>query len=602
MIQPLRVMIRTPFATLTARARFMDNQRLILWSALAAILFLNYQAWQHDYAPVTAAQSTVSAPSAASGSVAVAKGAELTDGLPALPESGTQASVAGSASLPANGATPGLANDAVVMPALAERSALVHVRTDVLDVTISLQGGDIRDATLLHYPIHKDTPNELVKLFGDAPNMAQAVFQWGLTAGGADAEPNHKALFSAVQTQYTLQDGEAGLSVPLTWTNGAGINVTRTLHFARGRYAIELDQRVQNDSTTPWRARAYSQVARHWQHVDRSMWNPDSYAFVGPALYDGKKYQKLDLEKPDADKLPKAALAGGWAAAMQHHFVAAIVPDPATAQEYNLSVKDKNFLLRVVGPVVEVAPGRATDFKDTLYVGPKLQEQLALAGPKLELTADYGRLTIIAQPLFWVLDHVHRVIGNWGFTIIIVTFLIKLCFYPLAQTSGRSMAKMRALGPRMKAIQERYKDDREQLGKQMMELYKREKVNPVAGCLPMVVQIPVFISFYWVLMESVEMRQAPFLFWVQDLSVRDPYWVLPALMGVAMFGQFKMNPAPPDPVQAKVFAFMPLVMTGMMAFFPAGLVLYWITNTVLSIAQQWRINKMVEATEHKVRG
>jgi YidC/Oxa1 family membrane protein insertase len=253
----------------------------------------------------------------------------------------------------------------------------------------------------------------------------------------------------------------------------------------------------------------------------------------------------------------------------------------------------------VMGPPLDVAPGAAADATATLYVGPKLQDELAPIAPKLDYATDYGRLTPIAQPLFWVLAKVHRLVGNWGFTIIIVTFLIKLLFFPLAQTSGRSMAKMRVLAPRMKTIQERFKDDREQLGKQMMELYKREKVNPLAGCLPIVVQIPVFIAFYYVLLESVELRQAPFLLWVHDLSNRDPYFVLPAIMGVAMYGQFKLNPAPPDPVQAKVFAFMPLVMTAMMAFFPAGLVLYWITNTTLSIAQQWHINNVVAADSKK---
>jgi YidC/Oxa1 family membrane protein insertase len=572
----------------------MDNQRLILWSALAAILFLNYQAWQHDYAPVPAATTAAVAPSTST-TPAAAKTADLGEGLPALTQTAATATTNGSA---ASLATPG--DSTLAVPA-ADTDGVVRVHTDVLDVVIALRGGDVREATLLKYPSRKNTPHELIRLFGTGPGAQPAVFQWGLTAGGTDAEPNHKALYSSPQSDYTLKDGEQSLAVPLTWTNGAGLTVTRTLRFTRARYAIELDQHVENAGTDTWRARAYTQMLKHWQHVDRSMWNPDSYAFVGPAVYDGTKYQKLEVEKPDPDKLPKAPLAGGWAASMQHHFVAAIVPDRAVPHEYGLNVKDKEFLLRVSGPVVAVAPNTSADFKDTLYVGPKLQEQLALAGPRLELTADYGRLTIIAQPLFWVLDHVHRLVGNWGFTIILVTFLIKLCFYPLAQTSGRSMAKMRALSPRLKAIQERYKDDREQLGKQMMELYKREKVNPVAGCLPMVVQIPVFIAFYWVLMESVEMRQAPFLFWVQDLSVRDPYWILPALMGAAMYGQFKMNPAPPDPVQAKVFAFMPLVMTGMMAFFPSGLVLYWITNTVLSIAQQWRINKLVEAADRKSR-
>jgi YidC/Oxa1 family membrane protein insertase len=576
----------------------MDNQRLILWFALAAILFMNFEAWQHDYNPpapagppaaVSPATTTSGAPPAAS----------LSDALPGVaPPAATPAAPPAQPGGPVT--APGADN---ALGATAPGTGpTVRVRTDVFDLQIALQGAEIRGATLLKYPKKKDSPTDLMRLFNVDAGEPLSVFQWGLTAGGTDAEPNHKALFSASASSYALADGADELVVPFTWTNGAGLTVTRTFRLKRGSYAIGLTQHVENSGPAPWRTRSYSQLLRHWQKVDRSMWNPDTYAFNGPAVYDGKKYQKLDAEKPDPDRLPKTPIAGGWAAAMQHHFVAAIVPDPTQPEEYTLTVKDRDFLLRVVGPVTEVAPGSSADFKETLFAGPKLQDQLAATGPKLELTADYGRLTIIAQPLFWLLAQVHRVVGNWGFTIILVTFLIKLCFYPLAQTSGRSMAKMRQLAPRMKTIQERYKDDKEQLGKQMMELYKREKVNPLAGCLPIIVQIPVFISFYWVLLESVEMRQAPFILWVQDLSTRDPYFILPAIMGAAMYGQFKLNPAPPDPVQAKVFAFMPLVMTAMMAFFPAGLVLYWITNTALSIAQQWRINQLVEASEKKSRG
>jgi YidC/Oxa1 family membrane protein insertase len=251
-------------------------------------------------------------------------------------------------------------------------------------------------------------------------------------------------------------------------------------------------------------------------------------------------------------------------------------------------------LMQVTGPTRSVASGTSARLQQTLYMGPKLQQQLVQAGPRLDLTVDYGKLTLIAEPLFWLLDKVHKVVANWGLAIIIVTFLIKLVFYKLAETSGRSMARMRNITPRMKALQERYKDNREELGKQMMELYKREKVNPVAGCLPMLVQIPFFIAFYWVLMESVEMRQAPFFGWLNDLSTMDPYFILPVIMAVAMYLQFKLNPAPPDPIQAKVFAFMPVVMAVTMAWFPSGLLLYWITNTVLSILQQWHINKIVE--------
>ena len=566
----------------------MDNQRLFLWTGLALVLYLNYLAWQHDYAPPPpVASQSVTVPQPQSASPGAAPGASLSDTLPAV------GAAAPAPAPPIEGAAPAAA---------AATAATIRVRTDVLDLVVSLEGGTIREATLRRYPRTKDTPNEFVRLFAaDGPD-APSLFQWGLTAGGTAAEPNHKALFTASAPSYALRDGQSELVVPLSWSDGAGLNVTRTLTLKRGSYAIDLAQHVDNTGSAPWRGRAYAQLQRHWEKAERSMWNPETSSFKGPAIYDGHKYQKLDLEKPDPALLPKTPIMGGWAAAMQHYFVAAIVPDPAAAAEYALAVKDREFQLRVAGPAREAPAGGSADFRDTLFVGPKLQDQLAATAPELDRTADYGRLTILARPLFWMLAQVHRLVGNWGFTIIIVTFLIKLCFYPLAQTSGRSMARMRAIAPRMKAIQERYKDDREQLGRQMMELYKREKVNPLAGCLPIVVQIPVFIAFYWVLLESVEMRQAPFLLWVQDLSTRDPFFVLPAIMGAAMYGQYKLNPAPPDPMQAKVFMFMPLVMTVMMAFFPAGLVLYWITNTGLSIAQQWRINKLVEAEDKKARG
>jgi YidC/Oxa1 family membrane protein insertase len=277
------------------------------------------------------------------------------------------------------------------------------------------------------------------------------------------------------------------------------------------------------------------------------------------------------------------------------------VPAAGKPYQYEVKVEDLDYLLRVVGPAVAVPAGGGAEFTETLFVGPKLQDQLKAAGPKLELTADYGMLTILSQPLFWLLSKVHDFVGNWGLTIIIVTFLIKLVFYKRSETSGRSMAKMKTIAPRLKAVQERHKDDREAQARAMMELYKREKINPVAGCLPMLVQIPFFLAFYWVLLESVEMRQAPFFGWIQDLSSRDPYFILPILMGVAMFAQFKLNPTPPDPVQAKVFAFMPVIMTVMFMWFPAGLVLYWPTNTALSIAQQWKINRVVEAEAKKNR-
>jgi YidC/Oxa1 family membrane protein insertase len=572
----------------------MDNQRLFLWVGLLFLLWMNYDAWQRDYAPKPLpASAQTAAATSASGAPASALGGSL----PSVGGAATGAATPAVAGAPATGAAtpaPAAATPSAFASAAPAAAPTVHVRTDVLDLTLSTVGGELQRATLPRYPVKKDEPNTPVTLLNVGGNDTTFLFQSGLTAGAAN-EPNHLARFTAAANEYTLASGQNDVEVPLTWTNGEGVTVTKTYTFTRGSYAVQIRYDVQNASNAPFRASQYAQILRHWQHPERSMWNPETYSFKGPAIWDGNKYRKLDVENDEDTKL-SIAVKDGWLAALQHHFAVAFVPPRGEPQTYSMNVKDKDFLLRAVGPMKEVAPGTAGQFKETVWIGPKLQAPLADIHPELPRVTDYGNiLFVIAKPLFWLLQKVHNLIGNWGWAIIVVTLLLKLLFYKLAETSGRSMAKMRNLQPRMKDIQERYKDDREALGRAMMELYKREKINPVAGCLPILIQIPVFMGFYWVLLESVEMRQAPWMLWINDLSVRDPFFVLPMINGLAMYGQFKLNPAPPDPVQAKVFAFMPLVMTAMMAFFPSGLVLYWITNTGLSIAQQWRINKVVEA-------
>jgi len=566
----------------------MDNQRIFLWLALLFVLWLNVDAWMKDYgtpgssSPATATSPAESAPGAGTPSSA------LTEQLPSI-DASAQAGAAGAAT------------DLTAVAEGPAGEAAVRVVTDVLDLDISLTGGSIVRADLLKYPVHKDKPDIKVRLFNTDSSDSLYLYQSGLTSGQPGrAEPNHLAAFSATASEYRLAEGAEQLEVPLTWTDGSGLSVTKVYVLRRGQYEVGVRYDVDNASPEPATLAPYDQLLRHWVPVERSMFDVETYAFRGPAIYDGESYRKLDVEDEDDQKFSQA-VTGGWVAAMQHHFVAAIAPPADEKNRIALKVEDKDYLLRVVGPAHTVPAGGRLEIDRNLYVGPKLQAQLKETGPRLELTADYGKLTILAQPLFWLLEKVHGVVGNWGWAIIIVTFLIKLVFYKLAETSGRSMAKMRTVAPRMKAIQERYKDDREGQARATMELYKREKINPVAGCLPMLVQIPFFLAFYWVLLESVEMRQAPFMFWIQDLSSRDPFFILPLLMGGAMFLQFKLNPTPPDPVQAKVFAFMPVIMTAMFAWFPAGLVLYWLTNTVLSIAQQWKINKLVESEDKKRR-
>jgi len=357
---------------------------------------------------------------------------------------------------------------------------------------------------------------------------------------------------------------------------------------------------VENAGANAWRAASYAQILRNDPPVETSMFSVESYAFQGPAFYDGVKYEKLDREDAE-DRALARDIQGGWIAGMQHHFVTAIVPAGSASYRYTLKTDGNQYLLSTTGPSVTVAPGSGATFEETLFVGPKLQAQLEKTGPRLDLVADYGVLTLLAKPLFWLLEQAYKLTTNWGWSIVLITLLLKLVFYPLSESSGKSMAKMRVLGPRMKNLQETYKDDREKLGRAMMDLYKREKINPLAGCLPILIQMPVFFAFYWVLLESVEMRQAPFAFWIQDLSSRDPFFVLPVIMAGAMFVQYKLNPTPPDPIQAKVFMILPFIMSATFAFFPAGLVLYWVTNTLLSIAQQWNINRRIEAEAKKTR-
>jgi len=561
----------------------MDNPRLYLWIGLALLAWMNVVQWNRDYG-ATAAPPTAAATTQAADATAAGQGQ-----LPSVPT--------GEASAPSATALPPADGSAAAPAAASGPTPRVRVITDVLDLDISLQGGDLVRADLPKYPRDKKPGSPPVRLLGtQEPDFS--ITRTGLRALNGRAEPTHLATYTSAADEYRLAPGAEELRVPITWTDGQGVTVTKTYVFKPGRYDIEVVYDVDNRSAEPWSGASYVQLARHIYSPERSMFDVESYAYRGPAIYDGNKYRKLDITDKDEGKFAQN-VTNGWIATMQHHFVSAAVPPAGEDYHFTLGQDGDHALLTYRGPLKAVPAGTTGRFTETLFVGPKLQAQLETVGPRLELTADYGKLTILSQPLFWLLEKVYGFVGNWGWAIIIVTFLLKLLFYKLTETSGRSMAKMRTIAPRIKSIQERYKDDREQLAKQMMEIYKREKINPVAGCLPILVQIPVFLAFYWVLLESVEMRQAPFMLWIQDLSSKDPFFILPILMGVAMYGQFKLNPAPPDPMQAKIFAFMPVIMTVMMAWFPSGLVLYWLTNTLLSIAQQWNINRVVEAEAKK---
>jgi YidC/Oxa1 family membrane protein insertase len=558
-----------------------NNPRFYLWLALALVLWLNYTTWQKDYPPQPPA------PAAASQTAPSKQPSSLANSIPQAQPSGEPSGAPTASSAPPPPVPAAAAGIPPVKPAGAAKASLIHVHTDVYDIDISTRGGTLEDVHLLKYAQFKGQAAR-VQLENDASPETVYLLQTGLTGTAGAAYPNHTAIFTAQRQSYDM-DGSRQLRVPLTWSND-GVTVTKTYVFTKGSYGIGLAYTIQNHGATPWQARPYAQIYRDDPRTKRSYFNTNSYAYHGPAIWDGDKYVPLDPSKAEYQHFSQT-VTNGWIAATENDFVSAVVPGKGAPYRFSCEVSGPEYLLSAVGPEQTVAPGATATIDQTLFVGPKLHAQLEKIEPSLKYVVGYGMLTVLAGPLFWLLSKVHAITGNWGVAIILVTFLLKLVLYPLSEASGRSMAKMKALGPRIKNIQETYKDDKEKLGRAMMEIYKREKVNPVSGCLPMIVQIPVFLAFYWVLLYSVEMRQAPFAFWIQDLSARDPYFILPAIMAIAMFVQYKLNPTSPDPTQAKVMMIMPIAMSAMFAFFPAGLVLYYVVNTLLSIAQQWNINR-----------
>jgi YidC/Oxa1 family membrane protein insertase len=570
------------------------NLRGILWATLAMALFMNYITWMHDYPPAAEpAASTAATGSSASGGTPALGGAAPALSAPAPPATPVHPAPLATAEAPIAAATQSLAVGSTLGPAAPR----VHVVTDVLEMQVSLEGGELTRADLLAYPQVKGQPAP-VRLLNRDSDESLFVLQSGLAGATGKSMPTHLALYTTPVRELRLAPGQAEIQLPLSWTDGQGITVTKTYTFRRGQYAIGLDYQLQNASAAAWEFAPYAQLLRNNEPVVSSYFHPESYAYKGPAYDDGHKYEKLKMGKdpPTLDR----QIDGGWLAAMQHHFVAAVVPPVGSPWHYQLTTSGNEYLLGATAPAQTLAPGASATLHQTLFVGPKLQAPLEQASPRLYLVTDYGKLSFLARPLFWLLDKVHGLFGNWGWTIMVATLLLKLLFYPLSEASMRSMARMKALQPRIKALQETYKDQREKLGKATMELYQREKVNPVAGCLPMLIQFPVFIAFYWVLLESVEMRQAPFVGWISDLSARDPWFVLPVLMAGANYINFKLNPQMGDPTQQKMFMIMQIAMPVMFAFMPSGLVLYWTTNTVLSILQQWNINRRL-ALQSKAR-
>jgi YidC/Oxa1 family membrane protein insertase len=533
----------------------MDTQRLILFIVFSFSLLLLWESWQEYHAPKT------------------------------RPAAVQPDSVPKAHTLPP-GAAPSPAPNSGAPLSKGQR---ISVRTDLLDAEIDTQGGDLRRVVLLKHGAATDRKKPLVLLADEPPHYYVA--QSGLLGEGL---PSHKETFRAEATAYTLAPDQSSLTVRLYWEGPGPVRVTKSYTFHRGSYVIDVGYEVHPAAETSNPA-AYFQFLRDDSPPEgESRFLP---TYTGPAFYtEAQKFRKLSFSDVAKGVSPITA-QDGWVAMLQHYFLAAYLPPPGVAREYYArKVADNLYTAGVILPLSSKAEG-TLQVTTRLYVGPQEQDTLKALAPGLELTVDYGMLTVLAAPLFWLLKTLHDWLGNWGFAIIALTVLIKLVFYPLSAASYRSMAKLKAVAPRLQRIKELYGDDRQKLHQAMMELYKTEKINPMGGCLPVLVQIPVFIALYWVLLYSVEMRHAPFILWIQDLTAPDPYYVLPILMGLSMIVQTKLNPTPPDPIQAKVMMIMPVVFSVMFFFFPAGLVLYWLVNNLLSILQQWRINHVLGMAE-----
>jgi YidC/Oxa1 family membrane protein insertase len=557
----------------------IENRRFALMVAIGVILFLLYKAWQNDFAPKPAPAPVAEAP------------AETEPGeVPAPPSEVPTAPAAG---------TPAV--EAAPPAAVGQR---ITVRTDRLTAVISTHGGDLRQVTLLGYPVAKKHPENNVALLDDEHDH-WFVAQSGLTSADG-ALVSHKDVFKAQAASYTLADGQDSIDVPLEFTDASSRRVVKTWRFHRGSYVIDLSQRLANGSAAPLSAHPYVQL---WNVPFAAGESPAfTKTFSGIGLYEQKNGNgSYRFRKVAFDNLAKEPIelhqTGGWLGMLQHYFFAAVIPPPGEPATWiGKPSSTRGYLGQYIGAAREVAPGAEQEFAAQVYVGPKLQRELAAIAPGLELTVDYGLLTPIAEPLFWLLDWFHRLTKNWGASIILLTFAVKLAMYKLSEAQYRGMAKMKKYAPRIQELKERYGDDRERMHKAMMELYKKEKFNPLAGCWPLLIQFPVFIALYWVLLESVELRQADFALWLNDLSSPDPYYVMPVLFGISMFVQQKLSGnVTMDPMQQRVMNIMPVMLTVFFAFFPVGLVLYWLVSNLIGIAQQWYITRKLagEGLSHR---
>ncbi|MGL4317424.1 MAG: membrane protein insertase YidC [Pseudomonas sp.] len=575
----------------------MDIKRSILLVALAIVAYMMVLQWNKDYGQAALPAQTATI------------GGNQTASLPDTPSTAAESDVPSAVEQPSQPA----------QTTVAASSELIQVKTDVLQLAIDPRGGDIVQLNLLAYPRRQDRPDVPFQLFDNGSERLYLA-QSGLIGNSAPDTAKGRALWTSAQQSYQLADGQDQLVVDLQYSE-AGINYIKRYSFKRGlnaqctakqqalkkpgcvdpsSYHVDVRYLIDNQSAQNWSGNMYAQLKRDNSGDPSSTTATGTATYLGAAIWTPEKsYNKVSMK--DIDKQPlKETVQGGWVAWLQHYFVTAWIPNKNDSNVVQTR-KDAqgNYIVGFTGPALNVAAGAKGEASAILYAGPKIQKYLGELSPGLELTVDYGILWFIAQPIFWLLEHIHSLLGNWGWSIIVLTIIIKLAFFPLSAASYRSMARMRAVSPKLAALKEQHGDDRQKMSQAMMELYKKEKINPLGGCLPILVQMPVFLALYWTLLESVEMRQAPWLLWITDLSIKDPFFLLPIIMGATMFIQQRLNPTPPDPMQAKVMKMMPIIFTFFFLWFPAGLVLYWVVNNVLSIAQQWYITRQIEAATAK---
>ena len=544
----------------------MGNHRLLLYFTLFFIIYMIWAQWQLAYGPkpeVVAETTNVTA-----------KDNEIT----MVPEAVSPPDASSSVSAPDEQAV--------------SASQRIKIVTDILDIEIDTKGGDVLRTVLRDYSVTAEKPEEKLVLMTDA-SVNYYVAQSGLVSINKGTAPSHNDVYRSEKSIYRLAEGQDTIEVPLYWQGSDGVKIKKVLTFKRGDYVIDVKYYI-TAGEQDWNGSDYMQIVR--SRPVETGGNAFIHTYTGGVVYNDEiKYEKYDFDDIAEQNL-SYQLKDGWLAMIEHYFLTAWVPDTGKDNYYfsRYNREKDHYTIGARTSATTIEAGQTGEITSRLIVGPKLQNKLEEIAPGLDLTVDYGILTIFAKPLFWLLNAFHEIFGNWGWAIIFLTITVKAVFYKLSEMSYKSMAKMRKVAPRIQKMKEQFGDDRQAMSKAMMDMYKREKINPMGGCFPILVQMPVFISLYWVLLESVEMRHAPFVLWLTNLTDKDPYFVLPVLMGVSMYIQQKLNPAPIDPIQQKVFQIMPFAFTIMFAFFPSGLVLYWVVNNILSIAQQYVITKRIE--------